>query len=85
MSTLIEVRTSDGVIGRCDAKCYDAQHARCECVCGGANHGQGREAAMRNTRDLAWEWAEAYAESKGFSDYEALVDCSLAQRDLFGV
>jgi hypothetical protein len=39
---LIEVHKPDGsLIGRCDARCYNAKHPKCDCVCGGVNHGRG--------------------------------------------
>jgi len=49
---LIEVRNSDGVIGRCDARCYDAGKPECDCCCGGINHGVGRKRAMDHTRGI---------------------------------
>jgi hypothetical protein len=52
MTTLIEVRNSEGVVGRCDAKCYNATDARCVCICGGANHGAGYAQAVENTADM---------------------------------
>lgn len=45
MTTLIEFRNSQGVIGRCDAKCYQAEQPHCECICGGRNHGAGLDQA----------------------------------------
>ncbi len=67
---LIEVRTSDGVVGRCDAKCYNARHPECECVCGGANHGAGLARALDNTRIMAEVWLEEYARRKGLQEWE---------------
>lgn len=52
MATLIEVRNSDGVVGRRDAKCYDATEPECVCICGGVNHGVGRNQAVENTADM---------------------------------
>ena len=26
---------------RCDARCYNAKHGKCRCICGGENHGKG--------------------------------------------
>lgn len=47
--TLIEVRSIDGtLIGRCDARCYNAQHPKCTCVCGGKNHGRSVHQAAGN-------------------------------------
>ena len=50
--TLIEATTS-GSRRRCDARCYTAHTARCECICGGTNHGKGFDQAVENTRRLA--------------------------------
>lgn len=53
MATMIAVYKGDGrCVGRCDAKCYDARHNDCHCICGGKNHGKGVEAAGVNVR--AW-------------------------------
>jgi len=49
MTTLIAVYNSSGLVGRCDAKCYNAKHPVCTCICGGANHGQGLQKAVENT------------------------------------
>ena len=38
---LIEVWNSEGLVGRCDARCYNAKEVHCECICGGKNHGAG--------------------------------------------
>lgn len=64
MTTLISYHTSKGCEGRCDAKCYNAKHEKCDCICGGTNHGAGLEKAMENTRELAEEWIEM-AKDKG--------------------
>jgi hypothetical protein len=60
MSTMIAAYNSDGCIGRCDAKCYNATTPDCDCICGGANHGVGRKQAQENTEALAESWMEAY-------------------------
>ena len=49
MAILIEVRNSSGIVGRCDAKCYNAKDPVCDCVCGGHNHGAGFKQAQDNT------------------------------------
>lgn len=41
--------------GRCDAKCYEAEHPQCNCICGGRNHGVGLKRAIENTRELTRE------------------------------
>jgi hypothetical protein len=58
--TLIAVYNSDGCVGRCDARCYEATEPRCECICGGRNHGAGLDRATGNTREMAESWIEKY-------------------------
>ncbi len=54
MTALITVSNSEGVQGRCDAKCYDAHPGtNCKCVCGGRNHAAGVNKAMANVSELA--------------------------------
>lgn len=53
MTTLIAVYNSEGCVGRCDAKCYDATGDSCQCICGGANHGAGLSKARDNVREYA--------------------------------
>ena len=52
MSTLIAVYNSEGCVGRCDGRCYDATEPECDCICGGRNHGVGLGQALANTEDL---------------------------------
>jgi len=58
MAILIEVRNGSGIVGRCDARCYDAKSPHCDCICGGANHGKGKEAATENAKKHGHEWLE---------------------------
>ena len=51
MTTLITQKKSDGSGSRCDAKCHDAEHEKCTCICGGRNHGVGFKQAVQNTAD----------------------------------
>jgi hypothetical protein len=60
MSTLVAVYNSDGCVGRCDAKCYNAKGDKCTCICGGANHGKGMRQAVENTARLASKWIDEY-------------------------
>jgi hypothetical protein len=60
MTTLIAVYNSDGCVGRCDAKCYNAKGDKCECICGGANHGVGLKQADANTQKMAEKWIEEW-------------------------
>ncbi len=59
MTTLIAVYNSEGCVGRCDAKCYEAEHPECECICGGLNHGTGLVRAQDNTMRWLIEESEA--------------------------
>lgn len=69
MATLISVNGSGGLmIGRCDARCYDAKSEPCRCICGGKNHGVGLHAAVENTRTRARELSES----------SSIVDAALA-------
>jgi len=54
MSALIEAHSSTGqLIGRCDETCYNSKGKRCNCICGGRNHGIGKIRAMRNNTHQA--------------------------------
>ena len=75
MTTLIHCQGAGA--GRCDAKCYNATSPHCDCVCGGMNHGVGREQAQDNTRELAGELLEDVKAKGGWIAPE------LAHPDLF--
>ena len=64
MATLISYQSSDGSRGRCDARCYNAKHPRCKCICGGVNHGVGLRQAVLNTATMAEEWLEKYEDGQ---------------------
>jgi hypothetical protein len=66
MVTLISWHTSGGAEGRCDAKCYEAREPACDCICGGRNHGAGRQQAETNTMELAEKWVE-HAHAQGWT------------------
>jgi hypothetical protein len=51
VTTVLAVYSSDGCVGRCDARCHDAiPGSDCDCICRGANHGRGTARAVENTR-----------------------------------
>jgi len=83
MSTLISVYNSDGCVGRCDAKCYDAKHPHCDCVCGGKNHGAGLKQATDNTREMADSWIQNYIEAKGIQGAKGEINPDILQLRLF--
>lgn len=85
MSTLIAVYTSEGCIGRCDARCHDAHEPDCDCICAGRNHGAGRERAIENTREHAEAWLTRIANRRGLDRNRvvALVGTDVGQEVLF--
>ena len=57
MTTLLEIRDGSGkLVGRCDARCYNAKHDDCTCICHGKNHGIGLDVAIEQTRLEYKEW-----------------------------
>lgn len=57
MATLIAFYDAGGHrVGHCGVRCYNAHHRRCNCVCGGVNHGAGERQAAENTARLAETW-----------------------------
>jgi hypothetical protein len=85
MSTLIAVYTSEGCIGRCDARCHDAHEPDCDCICAGRNHGAGREQAIANTQQHAEAWLTRIANRRGLDRDRvvALVGADVGQEVLF--
>jgi hypothetical protein len=89
MATLIAVYNSEGCIGRCDAKCYNAKGPICNCVCGGMNHGCGHSQAIENTADMVElelehlgfeEQLEKFKKLRGLNGKEG--DCRIVLGDL---
>lgn len=82
MTTLLVVYNSDGCVGRCDAKCYNATCEDCTCVCGGVNHGVGVNQAIENTKELAEEWLKEYGIVHPYDKVEVLP--KPVQMEMFG-
>jgi len=84
MTTLITVSNSEGVVGRCDAKCYDAKSPQCDCICGGRNHGAGKDVALGNvTEDMLGVRSVAeFAAKHGFDPAGLTARVSTQQREL---
>lgn len=78
--TLISVYNSDGCVGRCDSRCYNATSPDCDCICGGRNHGAGLERAQDNTREHARKILETW-EGEHPDD---VVRFEAIQQELFG-
>lgn len=57
------MHNSQGCVGRCDAKCYDAKEPTCHCICGGRNHGAGKKQAVENTREFVEDWIDKMKEN----------------------
>lgn len=83
MTTLIAVYSSRGCIGRCDAKCYEATSPDCDCICGGINHGAGRNQAIANTAEHAQKWIDQYEEQHQGKSLRFDVPRGLAQQLTF--
>ena len=83
MTTLIAVYTRSGCIGRCDAKCYNAQSPDCDCICGGFNHGTGLDNASENTKDMVDTWLDRYHTEKGLDPSTTYTYCHVDQQRLF--
>ena len=86
MSTLIAVYDTTGTcIGRCDAKCHDAHDPNCDCICGGENHGVGRDQALTNTRTRHRTWLTTFATTRGLdrANLDELVGADVMQEVLF--
>lgn len=83
MTTLLAVYTSDGCVGRCDAKCYDAAGGECDCICGGKNHGAGRQLAMSNVREYAEKMIAEHRQRHGLESADYLVNAETRQGGLF--
>jgi len=78
------VYNSEGCQGRCDAKCYDAAEEACNCICGGRNHGAGKQQAIDNTRELAESWLEQ-ARANGQDITHAQLAVTVTHEPLFDI
>ena len=60
---------SEGIKGRCDAKCHNAVTQDCDCMCGGRYHGSGRNGTfddvLRQHGEEILKAAEARARAEG--------------------
>lgn len=73
MSTLIAAYKGREMIGRCDARCYDARSHTCKCICYGANHGAGYARALEQTERHGQRWLERYLEERGLARADVTV------------
>lgn len=65
MTTLMQWSNSEGIQGRCDAKCHEATHPECVCICGGVFHGRAHTAGgLRDAVDTYWDDVFAAARMK---------------------
>ena len=79
--TLIVAGNSDGLSGRCDAKCHNATEPDCHCICGGCFHGKGSGTPeLRQAIEERTEEVLTALRAKGISFHLAE---ELSQRSLF--
>ena len=72
MTTVMWWGNSDGLKGRCDAKCHEATEPECDCMCGGQFHGcAGAPGGLKGAIDEHWatvfEGAREEARLRGFT------------------
>jgi hypothetical protein len=85
MATLIAVYNSEGCVGRCDAKCYNAESPHCDCICGGRNHGVGKNRAIQNNEEMCAGWLEEFKKRHPeLAGQELRMQREELQLDLFG-
>lgn len=73
MATLLSVYNTNGILGECDASCYDAAPGTsCQCCCGGVNHSVGLPTALLNFGP-AFQEAERFARAKIVPGEEAVI------------
>ena len=82
MTTLIAVYNSEGCVGRCDARCYNAKFPNCDCICGGKNHGAGLKKSAENTEKMAEGWIERYNAAHPGQELRYLVPNNEAQAQM---
>ena len=70
MATIISWSNNEGTKGRCDARCHNAKHDKCKCICGGTFHGKARQpGGVEKVIEDKWgevaKVAEQYAQANG--------------------
>ncbi len=83
MTTLIAVYDSNGLLGQCDATCYEATQPVYECICGGRNHRAGIQTAIDHTRHVAQQWTRVYAQKEGLTSFTAEIHAESQQAPLW--
>lgn len=68
--TVMQWGNSEGIQGRCDAKCHNASEPQCDCMCGGRYHGRGLDGSLEKTikddGERIWEAAKKRAAADGY-------------------
>jgi len=85
MSTLIYAMAGGKCIGKCDENCYNAEHPECTCICGGRNHGKGKDQAIKNTEKYADQMIEAYSKERNSNHEKIKVISPLTDNNLFRI
>lgn len=82
--TVMSWGNSEGIQGRCDAKCHNAKCATCHCMCGGRYHGTVRNGTFEEVRraqgEQILEDAKQRAEAEGWDLHASQL---LIQRSFF--
>jgi hypothetical protein len=81
--TVMTWGNSEGIKGRCDAKCHNATCPHCDCMCGGRYHGTARNGTFDAVRIeqgkeiLKAARARAQVEGWDFSNFAEVGQLSL--------
>lgn len=83
MSTLMQWGNSEGIQGRCDAKCHNTAEPVCACMCGGRFHGAaGKPGGLDHAIEKFWD--EVVEKAKKKAEKEGLIlETRGPQLDLF--
>ena len=75
--TLIMAANSDGVYGRCDAKCHNAGEPHCDCICRPAYHGLGTRTPELQ-RAVEQHFQTVGIEARGLGSHGVKTYCGLS-------
>lgn len=82
MPTLIKKRGRGRGVRRCDERCYMDIGSRCQCICGGVNHGVGLRRALINTAEIAKKHIHDSAPSLFHSFTKEILDMAMNNENI---
>ena len=82
MATLIKISYGGRRVRRCDHRCYMDSGKRCQCICGGVNHGVGLRQALKNTAEIASHHIHDSEASLFHSFTPKLLDMAMQNEDI---